>query len=159
MEQQKKQHIQSGEQLLQARESNLKHVEKSSLRPHGKLWGMDVFTWYNPTNSELENTLTSFPFPVIWFGNDSDITALIKTSNDVWSNLQTICVYDSGVVEIPDEAMHTIENVLGVLEFKDMFEFIRTFKQKNAIFLFTASGENREEYKKQFEDFLNLHQL
>lgn len=159
MEQQKKEHIQSGEQLLHARERNLKHVEKSSLRPHGKLWGMDVFTWYNPTTFELENTLTSFPFPVIWFGNHADISALIKTSTDAWSNLHTICVYDSGFVEIPEEAMHMIENVLGVLEFKDMFEFIRTFKQKNAIFLFTASGENSSEHKKQFEDFLHLHQL
>lgn len=159
MKQQKKQDIQPKEQLLQTRERNLELVEKSSLRPHGKLWGMDVFTWYNPATFELENTLTSFPFPVIWFGNHADISALIETSTDAWSNLHTICVYDSGVVEIPMDAMHTIENVLGVQHFQDMFEFIRTFKQKNAIFLFTASGKNSSEHKKQFEDFLHLHQL
>lgn len=159
MEKQTKHTIQSGEQLLQARQHNLQQLEKSSLRPHGKLWGMDVFTWYNPSGYELENTLTSFPFPVIWFGNHATIYELLNASPDVWSNLQTLCVYDSGKIEMPAGAMQSIKNVLGTTEFQDIFEFIRAFKQKNAVFLFTASGGTSESRKKQFEDFLNLHQL
>lgn len=159
MEEQSKQRIQTGEQLLQARIKNLEQVEKSSLRPHGKLWGMDVFTWYNPSSYELENTLTSFPFPVIWFGNHATISELLHASQDVWSNLQTICVYDSGKVDLPSEALHTIKNVMGTTEFKDVVEFMRAFKQKNAVFLFTASGDTIATDKKQFEDFLKLHQL
>jgi len=61
-----KKQIGAEESLLKARVEGMHQLEKGSLRPHGKLWGMDVFSWYNPMRFELENVLSSFPSPVLW---------------------------------------------------------------------------------------------
>lgn len=46
------------------------------LRPHGKMWGMDVFSWNNPSIEDVQNTLLSFPAPILLVV-DSELNAPI----------------------------------------------------------------------------------
>jgi hypothetical protein len=52
--------------LLEARAEALKNAESQSLRPLGKLWGMDIFTWVNPSVYELGQRFIHFHFLFIY---------------------------------------------------------------------------------------------
>jgi len=144
------------EQLLQARNGSLQEGVAGMLRPHGKLWGMDVFSWYNPALFELENTLSCFPAPVLWIGNEMDIQELVRNNSGWVSNLSLICAHDAVALTLPAES--TIETTLGAGALKDALELLRTLKKSNGIFLFTASGDNWKEHQAEFEYFLEIHQ-
>ena len=145
-------------QLLQARDQSLQQVEKGMLRPHGKLWGMDVFSWYNPMVFELENTLSSFPAPVLWFGNEKDILTLLDENADSLSNVRLICAHDHAEFSLAGKGLETVESVLGTAQLKDGLGLIKGLKRNQGIFLFTASGIDWKERKEEFEFFLSLHQ-
>jgi hypothetical protein len=149
------------EQLLQARVQGLQQQERGSLRPHGKLWGMDVFSWYNPALGELENTMSSFPAPVLWLGNEKDILALFEMDHSALSNLHLVCTHDKGgfAQAFPVERMDSLPIVLGTKELRDALELMRALKEKHGVLLFTASGENWREVKAAFDFFLDLHQV
>ena len=154
-----KNQVSSHEQLLQARDRNLHQVEKGSLRPHGKLWGMDVFSWYNPLVFELENTLTSFPAPVLWFGNDSDVQKLLSENADPLYNVKLVCTHDQAQCSLPEAIFNQIETCVGARELEDALAMIKAVKKSQGILLFTASGEDWKKRKETFEAFLNLHQI
>jgi hypothetical protein len=144
------------EQLLQARTRNLNEI--GILRPHGKLWGMDVFSWYNPTIFEIENTLASFPSPVIWFANEKSVLQLLDTTQNWLPNVKLVCIYDKGGFVLPNEVLDEIETVLGCKEIEDALDLIKVLKMKQGIFLFTASGEKWKEQRDSFESYLEIHQ-
>lgn len=149
------------EQLLAARSEGLQQQEAGSLRPHGKLWGMNVFSWYNPVLDELENTMTSFPAPVLWLGNEKEVLGLFDMDRTGLTNLHLVCTHDKGgfAQAFPVDRMDAIPVVLGTKELKDALELTRALKKKQGVLLFTASGENWREAKAQFDFFLDLHQV
>jgi hypothetical protein len=145
-------------QLQEARTRNLEQIEKSALRAHGKLWGMDVFSWYNPMTFEIENILHSFPTPVLWFGNAEDISKLAGDNKDCFSNLKMICCHDKADLSLSFEAMNLIETFFAANELGDVLKMLKTFKKENGILLFTSKGENWKQDKIAFESFLDIHQ-
>lgn len=145
-------------QLLEAREQNLQHVERGSLRPHGKLWGMDVFSWYNPMVFELENTLTSFPAPVLWFANAADVTKLAQENESALANVRLICTHDDGGFSLPEHIFSSVESCMGTQALNDALALIRAVKRNQGILLFTASGEDWKSRRETFEFFLDIHQ-
>lgn len=147
------------EEVLSARKIQLEELSVGSLRPHGKLWGMDVFSWFKPSLSELENTLCSFPFPVIWLTRSEDVNALLTVSEDEWTfSLDTIAVYDQANFTVTHERMWDIDRVLTSENLTKMLQILPSIQKKNGIVLFTATGENWKEYKTEFESFLAIHQ-
>lgn len=145
-------------QLLQAREAQLQQLENSSLRPHGKLWGMDVFSWYNPAVYELESTLSSFPAPVLWFGNASDVVRLFSEHSDQLGNIRLVCTHDHGGFSLPEEDFGQVESSIGSQSLDDALKLIRVVKKDKGILLFTASGEDWKARRDAFEFFLSIHQ-
>ncbi len=144
--------------LLEARNEGLNKAKELTLRPHGKLWGMDVFSWYQPNVHLLTNTIHSFPFPVVWIGNAADINNAIEEDFDVCVQLNSVVTFDNSLLNLSDEALNKIPNVAGVSSLSDALILLKTFKKKNSVFLFSASGEDWEENKKTFEEFLELFQ-
>ncbi len=64
--------------IAKAQELSQLSSSASSLRSHGKLFGMDAFSWHNPNISVLAKTIESFPFKTIWLGNFAEIDAHIN---------------------------------------------------------------------------------
>jgi len=145
-------------QLVDARNKNLGQVEKSALLAHGKLWGMDIFSWYNPLIYEIENILNSFPTPVLWIGNTQDISKLIAENTDFFSNLKMICCHDKADFSLPFEAKNLIETFFATDDLGEVLKRLRNFKKENGILLFTSKGENWKKDKETFELFLEIHQ-
>jgi hypothetical protein len=153
-----KQGVRLEDRLLEARNEGLDNMKDSALRPHGKLWGMDVFSWYKPNVHILANTLHAFPFPVVWIGNVSDIFSVIKEDPTVCIQLNTIITFDEPRFILPSPEISKIKNIAGLYSLEDSFQFLKSFKKKNAVLLFSASDEDWKEKKLMFEDFLSLHQ-
>ncbi|TXI83370.1 MAG: hypothetical protein E6Q38_03625 [Crocinitomicaceae bacterium] len=147
------------DRLLEARRESLHQLNESNIRPHGKLWGMDVFSWFNPTPSLIANTLHSFPFPAIWIGNGSVIAKALKEDDLLLSNLSAVISYDSSIFNLENKWLDQIKNCVGTQSVDEAFEFLKMVKAPQTILMFTATGENWEERKKEFEDFLKLVQV
>lgn len=154
----KKTTIQTKEsQLFEARQESLRNAENSSIRPHGKLWEMDVFSWYKPNIHVLANTIHAFPFPVIWVANSSDILEAIKEESTINSHLHAVLAYDNSkfIMDFPSDL--GIKNIVGTNGVEHTLALIQGLKQKNTILLFTASDENWQECKLYFDVFLTQH--
>ena len=147
------------DRLLEARKEGLRQFHETSMRPHGKLWGMDVFSWSNPNADLISNTLHSFPFPVIWIGNGSTIIDAISEEEDVLANLLSIIAYDFNVFNLKAEWLSKVKNCAGTETVEQTFEFLKMFKAPQTVLMFTAAGDNQEENTKVFEDYLKLVQL
>jgi hypothetical protein len=150
--------VKLGDRLLEARNEGLKNMKESTLRPHGKLWGMDVFSWYQPNVHVLSNTLHAFPFPIIWIGNVLDIFSVVNEDPSVCLQLNSVITFDETRFSLPIESMTKIKNFAGVNSLEDALKLLRSFKFKNAVLLFSASGDEWKEDKQTFESFLNIHQ-
>jgi hypothetical protein len=153
-----KKQISQQEQLIQARQKQLENLAVGSLRSHGKLWGMDVFSWFKPNVNELENTISSFPFPVCWFSNEDDVLSLINENNDWISNIKLLCTYDKAGYKISNKSLDTIETVLGAKSLTDALELLKVLKIKQSVLLFTCNTENWKEVKDEFDAYISFHQ-
>jgi hypothetical protein len=147
------------DRLLEARRESLHQLNESSIRPHGKLWGMDVFSWFNPTPSLIANTLHSFPFPAIWIGNGAVIAKTLADDESLVNNLSALISYDSSIFNLDNHSLDQMKNCVGTKSVDEAFHFLKMVKAPQTILMFTATGENWEERKKEFENYLKLVQV
>ena len=143
-------------QLAEARAENLKQVESSSLRPHGKMWGMDVFSWFNPLTDDLLTLFQSFPSPITWLGNHAVIESVFAEGLDSLANLKVVCAHNQ--VDIRLANTEYLEAIHGAKQIKDAFDLIKARKQGNGIILFTASGNEWISQRDAFEYYLKIEQ-
>ncbi len=147
-----------GKSLVESRKESLEKMQKTSIRPHGKLWGMDVFSWYLPTPELLANTIQTFPFPVVWIGGAKEINKTLELEAELTHFLNTILFHDSSKMKLSVENWRNTKSVAAVSTIKDALRLASAFKQKNTVLLFTDSSEGWESKKEVFENFLSLHQ-
>jgi hypothetical protein len=143
--------------LLQAREEALRNAEMRSLRPMGKLWGMDVFTWYDPTVYELSATLQTFPFPVYWLGTEKQVAELASVDPEVMRGLSWIAQFDNAQLRVPGDVMAPIPLVTATETLEDAMTVLKSVKQSRHILLFTVSGNEWKMKMELFEEFVKLH--
>lgn len=146
-----------GQSLLDARKEALKAAERQSLRPLGKLWGMDVFTWYNPTVYELSATIATFPFPIYWLGNAALINELAQVDPAVMRSLAWCAQYDDPVINLPADVLGPMPLVTATESIEDALEFVRHLKQNRHILLFTVAGNEWKTRLNDFEAFVQLN--
>lgn len=143
--------------LIKNREEN-SAVKTQSLQSHGKLWGMDVFSWFVPATFELENTLHSFPFPVIWFCSETEFKRLIAQHPDWMAIIKVLCVYDALDASLISSCEDQIELAIITQTLEEALEKLKILKTPRGVFLFTAAGENWKAHKQIFDAFITLHQ-
>ena len=143
--------------LLDARREALSAAERQSLRPLGKLWGMDVFTWYNPTVYELSSTITTFPFPVFWLGNAGLVKELAQVDPAAMRILHWCGQYDCAHIDLPGDVIGPMPLVTATDSLEDALGFVRHLKQNKHILLFTVSGNEWKTKLSDFEEFVRLN--
>lgn len=149
--------VQGQQRLLDARQEALKVAEMQSLRPLGKLWGMDVFTWYNPSVDELSATIRTFPFPVFWLGNATLVKELAQVDPAVMRSLTWCGQYDHAQMDLPVDVIAPMPLVTATECMEDALEFVRHLKQNKHILLFTVSGNEWKTKLTNFEAFVRLN--
>ncbi|MNK22627.1 hypothetical protein D3C87_409060 [compost metagenome] len=145
-------------QLLQARRESLEAAERMSLRPLGKLWGMDVFTWYKPEIVELAATISTFPFPVFWLSTEAIIQEMAQTDPETLCSVQWCAQFDNPQLSIPSDSISQMPLVTGTESLEDALEFLKRTKQPRHILLFTVQGNEWKAKMEDFENFVKLHQ-
>lgn len=146
------------ERLLRARQESLRNHEEGSLRPLGKMWGMDVFTWVNPYAGMVSNTIHSFPFPVVWIGNSVDVLNTIFEDETLCSNLHAIVLSDASILELNDKIIKEVSNCAGTNSVLEALEMVKVFRSPQKVLLFTSSGENAFQQKEEFENYVKMVQ-
>lgn len=143
-------------QLLQARSEALKNAELNSLRPLGKLWGMDVFSWYNPSVYELSATVQTFPFPVFLLGTEKLVKELATVDPETFRGLSWVGQFDCAQLQLPADVMAPIPLVSATENLEDALMLLKGVKQARHILLFTVSGNEWKTKMEQFEEFVKL---
>jgi hypothetical protein len=154
----KKTKVDQRTQLLQAREEGLKSLQNGVLKPHGKLLGMDVFSWLNPDVHMLMNTLHSFPFPVIWIAQKMDWDALLNLDNTILSNMEVTIIYDAEANSLKsnNEEPFKIVKKTSLTQALNYLDHLKAFK---SVLLFTSSGDEKNNHFSEFEQYLEMHQI
>ena len=128
-------------QLVAARKSGLLKLNETSLQSQGKLFGLDAFSWIYPNIDVLNSTLNSFPFEVLWIGNQTEIDLILSENNVLDSRVRTTLVYSDGK------------------ELNDILKSITEFSFKPGILLFTSTETDSEYYFNLFKEYLALVQI
>jgi hypothetical protein len=150
--------ISAEELLLGARKESLSRINQTALRSHGKLWGMDVFSWIHPNMSTIGTTVNSFPFSVSWVGNAHDLMSTLDQQPELTKKLSAALIYDNSVFAFRDEHLHSIKNCVGTGSVEEALRMAKIAAQPQSVLLFTASGNGAEEAKIDFENTLNVLQ-
>ena len=123
-----------------------------SMKPLGKYLGMDTFSWHNPDLKLLEKTVASFPFELLWVGNENEIKGFLDEYPSEANKIQRCIVYGACSDNCSNKiiSMPTIHEALNHLDSS-------TFKP--GILLFTASDADGEYSMRFFERHISNSHL
>lgn len=124
---------------------------KTSLQPKGKLFGMDVFLWVFPGEKELASTIQSFPFPVLWIGNATEISSVVNENPDIRERIQKVIV-------LGDEKTQTM-NAVQAEQMEDVLTQIKEWSFKPGILLFTSTDSDTEHNVHVFNQYLEIAKI
>lgn len=136
--------------LLDARKIALQNAGQTSMRPHGKLWGMDVFTWKFPDPELLMNTISAFPFQVIWAAEGELLNDWMTQFPALKLHLKGVVAYDG--VAGPKLDSYGFSAVRVNVE--QTFSYLKTVAEQKTVLLFTCVQQ--EENETEIEKYLNL---
>lgn len=145
-------------QLLQARQEALGEMRHGKIRPHGKLWGMDVFSWPNPDHELLCTTIGSFPFPVVWLGTGEQMMDCLERHSELTSNLKSVVAYPTTDLIFKLKNLVAVPEVVGVESMQDALIMVKGLQTSGTILLFTTEGAEWERELADFVNFIDLHQ-
>ena len=144
------------EQLLQAREEGLQELAKANaMRAHGKVLGMDTFSWISPQLDTLATVLNSFPFAVLWVGSHDQVKTCLENYPELAQKIETIIVHDRTLLNVNRELLHTIKNVACVEGTAAALALTKSMKLKKGVLLYTTNGGNAKDGKEAFELFIS----
>lgn len=153
---QKKELVNSEEQLLQAREEGLKHAQQvDSMQAHGKVLGMDTFSWMNPHVDNLATLLISFPFSILWVGTLKQIEKSLKLYPELSGNIETILIHDSSKMLDNKAALEKINNIACVDGMESALNFVKAMKLHKGVFIYTDEQNTSGRDSSAFEQFVN----
>ena len=124
---------------------------KTSLQPKGKLFGMDVFLWVFPGEKELASTINSFPFPVLWIGNATEITSVVTENPDIRERIQKVIV-------LGEENTEMLKAVQAE-QMEDVLAQIKEWSFKPGILLFTSTDSDTEHNVHVFNQYLEIAKI
>ncbi len=154
----KKEIVKNSEQLLQAREQSLKQARQvDSMQAHGKILGMDTFSWMNPQVDMLATLLSSFPFSILWVGTHSQIEQCLRLYPEISGNVETILIHDTSSLELNKSALEKINSIACVKGADHAFEFVKSMKIKKGVLIYTNEKETAIADSQAFEKFVQTY--
>lgn len=138
-------------ELESLREEGLKRIETTSLRPHGKMWGRDVFSWYEPLPEELQNTLMSFPAPIFVVSDIRLAQTVFHAAGNNILNVDTLVVFGG---ESASEISCYVKTFIEAENLADALKRLKEIKQGNGIILIALTDKNNQQ---EVDEFLTIH--
>lgn len=145
------------EQLLQLRKDGLQTATQiNAMNAHGKILGMDTFSWINPQIDALASALKSFPFKVIWVGNSQEIENCLHLFPDSTNSIDTVIIQDKAELNLGKESFWNISSIFCLEHSQESLNLLKNVKKEKSIFLYTTSGKKTSENKSIFNEFISL---
>jgi hypothetical protein len=135
----KKSDSKAKEELIAKRHEDRRHMVYGAMRSHGKLWGMDCFSWFNPEVDALNAAIQHFHSPVICLINTSLLNELLSVHTSWMKNIDVICTIDDHLDQLN---LEKLENGATIFVNSTLLEALRTVQQinqHNRIVLITTS--------------------
>lgn len=152
--------IKTEHNLLEARKKALSQVVYGSIRPHGKLWGMDVFSWINPDIEAVSLTIHAFPFPILWLSPSGLFSAVLGHDDSIVTNIQTVITCDESTEStLSKEKLTEDLHLITTNDIHQAFQEMNALQFKPGIILFCTEGADSEMHQKAFSNYLELHQI
>ncbi|MBL1281403.1 MAG: hypothetical protein COA33_014085 [Fluviicola sp.] len=149
--------ITTEEQLLRSREEGLQDaLQVNAMCAHGKILGMDTFSWINPQMDALSSALQSLPFDIVWVGNHEQIINCLDIQPELAKSIETIIVHDNPILNLKKETLDKIKNIVCLEGVSHALELIKAMKKEKCAFLFTTMGANAKKDKEEFEHYISL---
>lgn len=139
--------------ILQARKEGLLKAGDTTMQSHGKLWGMDVFSWINPKPTVLAATMDSFPFPIFWVSSSLERNEVLEVNVELMAKIHFSVIVDS------ENVQNGSNNIVSVSTLNEAIDQINSLKIKPSILLFTYSKSDWEYQKNRFSDYLSMAQV
>lgn len=144
----------TAEELKQARHASLEEMNtNTALCPHGKVAGMDVFSWVNPDVDALNAMIASMPYKVIWAATMAQASALWKLNGAALKSIETLVIYNSGQVHT-EKWFTAFDNVLCVDGADHALMLLDKVRENQRVFVWTLPQNSWKEIKTQLENHL-----
>jgi hypothetical protein len=145
------------ERLFEARKTGLQKVSKvETMCAHGKILGMDTFSWVAPQVDKLATVIHSFPFKVLWIGSRDHIKLCLENYPELANSIETIIIYDQPNHDMNIEFLQRIKDYVCVEGTSAALELAKSLNMKKRVFLFTINKAEAQEQKLKFEQFISL---
>ncbi|MCO5258763.1 MAG: hypothetical protein M9916_01340 [Crocinitomicaceae bacterium] len=145
--------------LLETRKEALNQAMSESIRPHGKLWGMDVFSWSNPEIHLIAPTIHAFPFPVVLVAPSSLAMSIMDYDSSLKPNIHAVLAYNDKLHAFNLTIFKPIATVIIADSVAETLDELENCKLNRGVVLFCSEGAEFEHDKKKFFDFLAINQL
>lgn len=129
----------------------LRKSQGGVLRAHGKLKGLDVFSWMQPDQEALIQFLESVPSTFFWVGNPTEIAAVLLGNPSLEKKFKSILSY--GMNHTGFMLENEFEDIQGLLN-----ELMLEIKPPGTL-LFTCTDSDSEYVAMKIVAYLNLVQL
>lgn len=154
----KKEIVKSSDQLLQAREEGLRYAQQvDTMQAHGKILGMDTFSWMNPQVDLLATLLASFPFSILWIGTRGQIEECLRLYPELSENIETILIHDDSSMGMSKSMLESIKTIACVEGVENAFEFVKSMKLKKGVLMYTNENQNAISDKGIFDEFVQMY--
>lgn len=131
------------EQLLSARARGLRDSrDLYAMKAHGKMAGMDVFSWINPDLDGLGAVLTSMPFKIIWLASKEQVENLLGVNENALENVESLVIYDAAKLNSDFNWLNAKTYVSCVDSVPDALELLSSLKGRERVFLYTLPVDN-----------------
>lgn len=145
------------EGFFETRKNTLKKVAKAkAMCAHGKLLGMDTFSWIDPQVDKLATVIQSFPFKVLWVGSQEQISLCMEHYPELADSIEAIIVYDQPAEESNNEIHKGLIKSVGSDGIMEALKLATSLKIKKRVFLITLNKAVAREQKLKLEQFISL---
>jgi hypothetical protein len=130
---------------------SLRKVQGSGIRAHGKLKGLDVFTWMQPEQNALINFIQAIPTKIFWVGNPAEIEAVLSSNPELIHRFQSIFSFGE------NRTGFMLENEF--VDIHDVLNGLMSELKTTGTLLFTCTENDSEYVSLKIAAYLNLVQL
>ena len=142
------------DQLIEQRRSDISRMAQGSMRSHGKLWGMDTFSWFNPDDHALNAVVMSLPFPVIWIANWQLVHRTSAENQSMANHIDALFFYNGNAFQSSTELLNSYSTCIGTNSITEAMLLTKSFQDKQRVILFSSSRVEWHEDQLEFEQFL-----
>ncbi len=129
---------------------SLRKAQGSGIRAHGKLKGLDVFTWMQPEQNALVNFIQGIPTKIFWVGNPSEIEAVLSSNPELIGKFQSIFSFGE------NRTGFMLENEF--VDIQDVLNGLMSELKTTGTLLFTCTENDSEYVSLKIAAYLNLLQ-